>query len=60
MSDAAKDMLVFGLYHPKMALPSSAKGGANYTAKTKNERNRLLFERPTVCVIIAEAIKSGG
>ncbi len=38
-------MLVFGLYHPKMQLPDLGKKvAAAYTAKTKNEPNRLLFQ----------------
>ena len=61
VSDAAKGMLVFGLYHPKMALPELGKKvAANYTAKTKNEPNRLLFQAADSLFIVAEAIKSGG
>ena len=38
-------MLVFGLYHPKMPMPELGKKvAADYTGKTKNEPNRLLFQ----------------
>ena len=60
VSDAAKGMLVFGLYHPKMALPELGKKvAADYTAKTKNEPNRLLFQAADSLFIVVEAIKSG-
>ena len=37
VGDAAKNMLVFGLYHPKMPLPDLGKKvAADYTAKTKS------------------------
>ena len=59
VSDAAKGMLVFGLYHPKMALPDLGKQvAANYTAKTKNDPNRLLFQAADSLFVVAEAIKS--
>jgi branched-chain amino acid transport system substrate-binding protein len=58
VSDAAKHMLVFGLYHPKMQLPELGKKvAAAYTAKTKNEPNRLLFQAADSVFLIAEAIK---
>jgi branched-chain amino acid transport system substrate-binding protein len=60
VSDAAKNMLVFGLYHPKMQLPDLGKKVATaYTAKTKNEPNRLLFQAADSVFLIAEAIKAG-
>ncbi len=60
VSDAAKNMLVFGLYHPKMAVPDLGKKvAAAYTAKTKNEPNRLLFEAADSLFVVAEAIKVG-
>ncbi len=60
VGDAAKDMLVFGLYHPKMPLPDLGKKvAADYTAKTKAEPNRLLFQAADSLFLIAEAIKEG-
>jgi len=59
VGDAAKGMLVFGLYHPKMQLPDLGKKVADaYTAKTKNPPNRLLFQAADSIFIIAEAIKA--
>ncbi len=59
VSDAAKGMLVFGLFHPKMQLPDLGKQvAAAYTAKTKNEPNRLLFQAADSVFLIAEAIKT--
>jgi branched-chain amino acid transport system substrate-binding protein len=59
VSDAAKGMLVFGLFHPKMQLPELGKKvAAAYTAKTKNEPNRLLFQAADSVFLIAEAIKA--
>ena len=59
VGDAAKNMLVFGLYHPKMQLPELGKKvAAAYTAKTKNEPNRLLFQAADSVFLIAEAIKA--
>ena len=59
VSDSAKGMLVFGLYHPKMPLPDLGKKVADaYTAKTKNEPNRLLFQAADSVFIVAEAIKA--
>jgi len=59
VTDGAKGMLVFGLYHPKMQLPELGKKVAQaYTAKTKNEPNRLLFQAADSVFVIAEAIKA--
>jgi branched-chain amino acid transport system substrate-binding protein len=59
VSDGAKNMLVFGLYHPKMQLPDLGKKVAQaYTAKTKHEPNRLLFQAADSVFLIAEAIKA--
>lgn len=61
VTDSAKGMLVFGLYHPKMALPDLGKKVADaYTAKTKHEPNRLLFQAADSLFIVAEAIKAAG
>jgi branched-chain amino acid transport system substrate-binding protein len=59
VSDGAKNMLVFGLYHPKMQLPDLGKKVAQaYTTKTKHEPNRLLFQAADSVFLIAEAIKA--
>jgi branched-chain amino acid transport system substrate-binding protein len=59
VSDAAKNMLVFGLYHPKMTLPDLGKKvAADYTAKTKNQPSRLLFQAADSLFVVAEAIKA--
>jgi branched-chain amino acid transport system substrate-binding protein len=59
VSDAAKGMIVFGLYHPKMPMPDLGKQvAAAYTAKTKNEPNRLLFQAADSVFVVAEAIKA--
>ncbi|MGD0026206.1 MAG: ABC transporter substrate-binding protein [Xanthobacteraceae bacterium] len=59
VQEAAKDMIVFGLYHPKMAMPPIGKKvAAAYTAKTHNEPNRLLFQSADSLFLLAEAIKT--
>ena len=59
ISDAGKNLLVFGLYHPKMAMPDLGKKvAADYKEKTKNEPNRLLFQAADSLFVIAEAIKA--
>jgi branched-chain amino acid transport system substrate-binding protein len=59
VSDAAKTMLVFGLYHPKMPAPALAKTVADaYKAKTKNEPSRLLFQAADSLFIVTEGIKA--
>src|SRR5690606_22705130 len=61
VSDSAKYMLVFGLYHPKMQLPELGRQVAEaYTAKTGFEPNRLLFQAADSVFLIAEAIKIAG
>jgi branched-chain amino acid transport system substrate-binding protein len=58
VQEAGKDMIVFGLYHPKMAMPTlGTKVGEAYTAKTKNAPNRLLFQAADSLFLLAEAIK---
>ena len=58
VSDAAKDMIVFGLYHPKMALPALGKQVAEaYIAQTHNQPNRLLFQASDSLFLLAEAMK---
>jgi branched-chain amino acid transport system substrate-binding protein len=59
VSDAAKGMLVFGLYHPKMAMPDLGKKiGDAYKTKTKNEPSRLMYQAADSLLIVTEAIKS--
>jgi branched-chain amino acid transport system substrate-binding protein len=59
VSDAAKTMLVFGLYHPKMSAPPLAKTVADaYKAKTKNEPSRLLFQAADSLFVVTEGIKA--
>jgi branched-chain amino acid transport system substrate-binding protein len=59
VGDAAVNMLSFGLYHPKMALPELGKKvAADYTAKTKADPNRLLFQAADSLFLVAEAIKA--
>ncbi|HEY7385314.1 MAG TPA: ABC transporter substrate-binding protein [Beijerinckiaceae bacterium] len=61
VTDSAKGMLVFGLYHPKMPLPDLGKKVAEaYTTKTKHEPNRLLFQAADSLFIVAEAVKAAG
>jgi branched-chain amino acid transport system substrate-binding protein len=61
VTDSAKGMLVFGLYHPKMPMPDLGKKVAEaYTAKTKHEPNRLLFQAADSVFIVAEAIRAAG
>jgi branched-chain amino acid transport system substrate-binding protein len=59
VGDAAKSMLVFGLYHPKMAMPDLGRKVADaYKAKTKHEPNRLLFQAADSLFVVAEAMKA--
>ena len=58
VKEAGKGLLVFGLYHPKMKQPPMGKQiGDAYTAKTKNQPNRLLFQAADSLLVIADAIK---
>ncbi len=59
VQDAAKDMLVFGLYHPKMAMPELGKKvAAAYSAKTGHDPSRLLFQAADSLFLLAQAIKA--
>jgi branched-chain amino acid transport system substrate-binding protein len=61
VQDAAKDMLEFGLYHPKMAMPELGKKvAAAYSAKTGHDPSRLLFQAADSLFLLAEAIKTAG
>jgi ABC-type branched-subunit amino acid transport system substrate-binding protein len=58
VKDAGKYMLNFGLYHPQMNIPPLGKQmAAEYTKRTKNEPNRLVFQAADSLLLIAEAIK---
>jgi branched-chain amino acid transport system substrate-binding protein len=58
VNNAAKTMMVFGLYHPKMAAPPLGKKVADaYKAKTKHDPSRLLFQAADSLFLITEAIK---
>jgi branched-chain amino acid transport system substrate-binding protein len=59
VGDGAKGMLVFGLYHPKMALTDLGnKVAAGYTAKTGHQPNRLLFQAADSVFVVAEAARA--
>ena len=58
VKDAGKYMISFGLYHPQMPAPQIGKDvAAEYTKRTKNEPNRLIFQSADSLLLIAEAIK---
>jgi ABC-type branched-subunit amino acid transport system substrate-binding protein len=58
VKDAGKYMVSFGLYHPQMTVPPIGKElAAEYTKRTKNEPNRLIFQSADSLMLIAEAIK---
>jgi branched-chain amino acid transport system substrate-binding protein len=61
VNEAGKDLLVFGLYHPKMQQPPLGKQiGEAYTKKTGNAPNRLIFQAADCLLVIADAIKRAG
>src|SRR3954470_8068410 len=58
VKDAGKYMVSFGLYHPQMNVPPIGKEIAvEYTKRTKNEPNRLIFQSADSLLLIADAIK---
>jgi ABC-type branched-subunit amino acid transport system substrate-binding protein len=58
IKEAGKSMVSFGLYHPQMPMPKIGKDvAAEYTKRTKNEANRLIFQAADSVLLIAEAIK---
>ena len=58
VKEAGKDLLVFGLYHPKMKAPELAKTvGDAYTKKTGAQPNRLLYQAADSLLVVADAIK---
>jgi branched-chain amino acid transport system substrate-binding protein len=61
VGDAAKYMLEFALYHPKMSQPELGKKvAAAYKVKTGNDANRMLFQAADSLFVVAEAIKVSG
>jgi ABC-type branched-subunit amino acid transport system substrate-binding protein len=58
VKDAGKYMISFGLYHPQMTMPQLGKDiAAEYTKRTKNEPNRLIFQAADSLLLIVDAIK---
>jgi branched-chain amino acid transport system substrate-binding protein len=58
VKDAGKYMVSFGLYHPMMPMPKVGKDvAAEYTKRTKNEPNRLIFQAADSLLLIVDAIK---
>jgi branched-chain amino acid transport system substrate-binding protein len=58
VKDAGKYMVSFGLYHPQMPMPKLGKDvAAEYTKRTKNEPNRLIFQAADSLLLIVDAIK---
>jgi branched-chain amino acid transport system substrate-binding protein len=58
VKEAGKDMISFGLYHPKMPMPALGKEvAAEYTKRTHDEPNRLIFQAADSLLLIVDAIK---
>lgn len=58
VKEAGKFMVSFALYHPQMAIPKIGQDvSAEYTKRTKNEPNRLIFQAADSLLLIVEAIK---
>ena len=58
VKDAGRYMVSFGLYHPQMNTPPIGKDvAAEYTKRTKNEPNRLIFQAADSLLLIVDAIK---
>jgi branched-chain amino acid transport system substrate-binding protein len=59
VSDAAKSLIAFDLYHPKMPMSDLGKKlAASYKAKTTYEPARLLFQAADSLFSLTEAIKA--
>jgi ABC-type branched-subunit amino acid transport system substrate-binding protein len=57
VKEAGKGMISFGLYHPQMPSPRMGKDvAAEYTKRTKNEPNRLIFQAADSLLLIVDAI----
>jgi ABC-type branched-subunit amino acid transport system substrate-binding protein len=58
VKEAGKNLIEFGLYHPKMGIPKlGAEVGEAYHKKTNNEPNRLIFQAADSLLLIADAIR---
>lgn len=58
VKDAGKYMISFALYHPQMPMPQLGKEvAAEYTKRTGNEPNRLIFQAADSLLLIVDAIK---
>jgi branched-chain amino acid transport system substrate-binding protein len=58
VKEAGKDMICFGLYHPKMDIPPIGKQvAAEYQKRAKAEPNRLIFQAADSLLLIVDAIK---
>jgi branched-chain amino acid transport system substrate-binding protein len=58
VKEAGKYMVSFGLYHPQMPMPKIGQDiAAEYTKRTKNEPNRLIFQAADSLLLIVDAIK---
>jgi branched-chain amino acid transport system substrate-binding protein len=58
VKEAGKYMVSFALYHPQMAMPQLGKDvGAEYTKRTKNEPNRLIYQAADSLLMTVEAIR---
>jgi branched-chain amino acid transport system substrate-binding protein len=61
VGEAAKYMLVTGLYHPAMAMPPLGKAITEmYVAKYKKLPNRMIFQAVDSVLLIAEAVRRAG
>ncbi len=58
VKDAGKNLVSFGLYHPKMTIPQLGQEvTAEYKKRTKNEPNRLIFQAADSLLLIVDAIR---
>jgi branched-chain amino acid transport system substrate-binding protein len=58
VKDAGKYMVSFALYHPQMPIPKLGQDmAAEYTKRTKNEPNRLVFQAADSLLLIVDAIR---
>lgn len=58
VKEAGKNMLAFGLYHPKMPMPELGRQvGEAYQKQRGNEPNRLIFQAADSVLLIARAIE---
>jgi ABC-type branched-subunit amino acid transport system substrate-binding protein len=58
VKEAGKNLIEFGLYHPKMGIPKLGEEvGEAYHKKTNNEPNRLIFQAADSLLLVGDAIK---